>query len=111
MTDSILSPGAGIAVGSVEVSASEETPPAPSVPTLTRRWSDEEKMRIVSDSFRSRASVAAIVQRHGVSDTTLTKWQRRAREGTLPGAQVGKSAPSFVPVMVADSAWSEQKVT
>ena len=110
MTDSILASGAGVAVGSVEVSASEEAAPAPSEPAHTRRWSDEEKARIVTESFQSRASVGAVAQRHGVSDTTLTKWRRRAREGTLPGAQTGGAAPPFVPVMV-DGASSEQTVS
>ena len=75
-----------------------------------RRWTDEEKTRIVSESVEPGTSVKAVARRHGVSETTLTKWRRRAREGTLPGAQIGGAAPPFVPVMV-DGASSEQTAT
>ncbi len=109
MTDSILAPGDGVAVASVEIPASEGAAPALSVPAHMRRWPDDEKARIVSESFEPGSSVAAVARRHGVSDTTLTKWRRRAREGTLPGAQIGGSAPPFVPVVV-DSVTSEQTV-
>ena len=68
-----------------------------------------EKARIVSESFEPGSSVGAVACRHGVSDTTLTKWRRRAREGALPGARIDGSAPPFVPVVV-DSVTSEQTV-
>ena len=109
MTDSILAPGAGVASASAEMSASEGATPAPSLPARRRQWSDEEKARIVSESFEPGSSVGAVARRHGVSDTTLTKWRRRAREGALPGARIDGSAPPFVPVVV-DSVTSEQTV-
>ncbi len=109
MTDSILASGDGVAVASVEIPASEGAAPAPSEPAPMRRWPDDEKARIVSESFEPGSSVAAVARRHGVSDTSLTKWRRRAREGTLPGARIGGSAPPFVPVVV-DSVTSERTV-
>ena len=107
MTDSALVQGDSVAGASVESSGSEGS--AASVPAHMRRWSDEEKARIVSESIEPGTSVKAVARRHGVSETTLTKWRRRAREGALAGARNGGAAPPFVPVMV-DGATSEQTV-
>ena len=107
MTDSALVHGDSVAGASVENSCSKVA--ASAVPAHMRRWSDEEKARIVSESFEPGSSVTAVAHRHSVSDTTLTKWRRRAREGTLPGARIDGSAPPFVPVVV-DSVTSEQTV-
>ena len=74
-----------------------------------RRWSDEEKARIVSESFEPGSSVTAVAHRYGISGTTLTKWRRRARESTFVGAPAGEAAPPYIPVVV-DGAASEQTV-
>jgi len=107
MTDSALVQGDSVAGASVESSGFKGA--ATAVPAHMRRWSDEEKARIVSESVEPGTSVKAVARRHGVSETPLTKWRRRARAGTLPGAQNGGAAPPFVSVMV-DGARSEQTV-
>ena len=58
-----------------------------------RRWSDEERARIVSETYKPGASIKSVADRHGVSDTTLSKWRRRARTGSLPGAG-GRGRPA-----------------
>ena len=65
-----------------------------------RRWSDEERARIVSETYEPGASIKSVAQRHGVSDTTLSKWRRRARTGSLPGAGAGEAVPPFAPLVV-----------
>ena len=107
MTASALVYGESVASASVESSGFNGA--ATAVPVHKRRWTDEEKARIVSESVEPGTSVKFVARRHGVSETTLTKWRRRAREGTLPGARIGGSAPPFVPVMV-DGAVSDQTV-
>ena len=37
------------------------------------RWSDEERARIVSETYEPGASIKSVAHRHGVSDTTLIK--------------------------------------
>ena len=61
-----------------------------------RRWSVDEKRRIVAESLTSGISVSAVAQRHGLRPNQLFKWRKLAREGGfgLPGAPV----PSFAPV-------------
>lgn len=79
--------------------------PMPRVSTLEvietgsrRRWTLEEKQRIVAESFSAPRLVSATARRHGLSSSQLFNWRRQAREGTL--VQVDKG-PGFVPAIVA----------
>ncbi len=62
-----------------------------------RQWSDEEKARIVSESFLPGANVSGVARRHGVSGGLLFKWRRAAQMQQAPAA----IAP-FIPVMLAE---------
>ena len=64
-----------------------------------RRWSVEEKLRIVAESLRAGASVSLVAQRHGLRSNQLFKWRKLAREGAF-GAFAGDAC--FVPVRVAE---------
>src|SRR5476649_1621451 len=59
-----------------------------------RRWSDEEKERIILESMAGPRLVAATARRHGMSRSLLATW-RRAR-GVDP-----ENATGFVPAMLA----------
>ena len=48
-----------------------------------RRWSTEEKLRIVAESLRAGASVSWVAQRHGLRSNQLFKWRKLAREGVF----------------------------
>src|SRR6202795_3424371 len=48
-----------------------------------RRWTLEEKRRIVSESYGGRREVSATARRHGLSGGQLFTWRRLAREGRL----------------------------
>jgi transposase len=63
-----------------------------------RRWSPEEKLRIVSESMGAARTVSATARRHGLSNSQLFTWRRLAREGKLV---VEDEAASFVPAIVA----------
>ena len=58
-----------------------------------RRWSVEEKLRIVSESLMPDMPVSAVARRHGVRSNLLFKWRRQGAFGPLPD-----SGPSFVPI-------------
>ena len=60
-----------------------------------RRWSFEEKARIVEAFYEADVSVCAIARRHGIAQGLLFTWRRQAREGRLGGSD---QAPVFVPV-------------
>src|SRR2546430_10477952 len=48
-----------------------------------RRWTLEEKHRIVAESYSGPRLVAVTARRHGLSASQLFTWRRLAREGRL----------------------------
>jgi len=76
-----------------------------------RRWTGEEKARIVAKSFEEGTNISEVARRNGVSRGLLTVWRRQIM------AMAGK-APSFVPIQIgaesgqlSASAQSPLKVT
>ena len=53
-----------------------------------RRWSDEEKRRLVAETLVPDETVHAVAQRHGVNTSQLFTWRKRFR------AQLGLPAPA-----------------
>jgi len=62
-----------------------------------RRWTPEEKQRIVCESMAAPRIVSATARRHGLSNSQLFTWRRLAREGKL--FMEGDPA-AFVPAVV-----------
>ena len=60
-----------------------------------RRWTLEEKRRIVAESYGGRGEVSATARRHGLSGGQLFTWRRLAREGRL-----GDEGSALVPVEI-----------
>src|SRR5260370_22333197 len=62
-----------------------------------RRWSDDEKLRIVLESLQTPRAVSSTARRHGISRSLLMTWRRSFRLGSNgPDAQQA----GFVPAMV-----------
>jgi len=53
-----------------------------------RRWTPEEKQRIVVESERAPRQVSATARRYGLSPGQLFTWRRLAREGRLGANEV-----------------------
>jgi transposase len=72
-----------------------------------RRWSDEEKRRLVAETLVPGETVHAVAQRHGVNTSQLFTWRKRLR------AQLGLPAPApgmpaFAAVEVAPASLSPE---
>jgi transposase len=65
-----------------------------------RRWTLEEKQRIVSESYGGSRLVSVTARRNGLSTSQLFTWRRLAREGKLSG----DAAPVLVPVEITPAA-------
>jgi transposase len=65
-----------------------------------RRWSADEKARIVEATLQPGASVTVVARRNQVSKSLVYEWRRLARTGEL-GAD---AAAGFVPVEIAPPA-------
>ena len=64
-----------------------------------RRWSPEEKARIVAESYAGLETVCEVARRHGLASTQLFTWRRDARRPLE-----GVAGPRFAPVVVATPA-------
>jgi len=66
-----------------------------------RRWSEDEKLKIVLESLQAPRQVSATARRHGISRSQLLQWRRafRARQTGPADQQIG-----FVPAVVVPDA-------
>ena len=71
-----------------------------------RRWTVEEKRRIVTESCGGRGEVSATARRHGLSGGQLFTWRRLAREGRL-----GDEVAALVPVEIVPPAAARPAAT
>ena len=60
-----------------------------------RRWSFEDKVRIVDESMQPGVTVTEVARRHCLAPSVVFTWRRLAREGRL-----GDAGPAFMPVEI-----------
>jgi transposase len=68
-----------------------------------RRWSTQEKLRLVAEMQEPGAVVRAVAARHGVCESLLFTWRRQAHQGVLTPP---REMPMFMPVQMIDAASS-----
>ncbi len=64
-------------------------------PERRRRWTADEKARIVAESLAPDAVASAVARRHGIHPNQLYGWRRELRVAT---AVTTTPLPDFVPV-------------
>ncbi len=62
-----------------------------------RRWSLDDKARIVEETLEPGASVSVVARRHGLTPQQLFGWRREARKRSEASED---ASPSFVPAVV-----------
>jgi transposase len=62
-----------------------------------RRWSQDDKTRIVEETLAPGAKVTEVARRNGVAASVVFTWRRQART-------VGKVGPGFAPVQITAAA-------
>ena len=65
-----------------------------------RRWSDEEKARIASESYRPGVQVADIARQHGTTRWQIYDWRKRLAKGLLALPAEMRSPQAFAAVVV-----------
>ena len=65
-----------------------------------RRWSLQDKVRIVAETNEPDSMIRAVAARHGVCASLVFTWRRQARDGLLGPAL---ASPMFVPVQALAS--------
>lgn len=62
-----------------------------------RRWSGDERARILEETLAPGAVVSAVARRHGLTPQQLFTWRREARKAA-------ETLPAFVPAVIAQPA-------
>jgi transposase len=63
-----------------------------------RRFSDEDKARIVEETLAPGVVVSEVARRHGLSPQQLFGWRRQARQPVVTSADT--QVPQFVPAVI-----------
>ena len=64
-----------------------------------RRWSREDKARIIEETLAPGAKVSEVARRHGISASLVFTWRRQSRANHAPTAVV----PRFAAVRIAEA--------
>lgn len=67
-----------------------------------RRWTAEEKGRIVAEAIAPGAVISRVARRHDLAPQHLSNWIREAKAGRI--ALPAESAVGFVPVLATEPA-------
>lgn len=70
-------------------------------PERRRRWSEEQKCRIVGEAFAPEACVADVARRYDVARSQIYQWRAALRDGGL--TEPGPGVVGFLPVEVTGS--------
>ena len=73
-------------------------------PERRRRWSWEEKARIVAESLAPDAVASSIALRYGLHRNQLYAWRKELRVAAHEAARAGSAPLGFVPVVVTEGA-------
>jgi transposase len=66
-------------------------------PERRRRWSEEERLQILSEAFAPGACVAEVCRRHDISSALIYTWRRKLLDA---GAAQEAEAPEALPAPV-----------
>ena len=67
-----------------------------------RRWSAEEKARLVAEAFAPGAIISHVARRHEVAESCLYAWRKQLSGGIGAGREV-PGTPLLIPVSLACS--------
>jgi transposase len=71
-------------------------------PDRRRRWSAEDKARIVAETLMPGARVAEVARRWQLCPQQIFGWRREAREA-IAATQAASEASGFVPIVTQDA--------
>jgi transposase len=63
-----------------------------------RRWTSEQKLKILTEALQPGVAVSAVADRNGIRRSQLYAWKRLAQRGGIPGISLKKRL--FAPVRI-----------
>lgn len=73
-------------------------------PERRRRWSDEERLEILSEAFAPGACVAEVARRRDVSTALVYTWRRKLRDAHSEPEPEDLAAPGFAAAVMIEDA-------
>lgn len=73
-------------------------------PERRRRWSDEDRLQILTEAFAPGACVAEVARRHDVSTALVYTWRRKLRQAHSEPATHNLAAPGFAAAVMIEDA-------
>src|SRR5215216_1837570 len=74
-----------------------------------RRWSDQDKARIVAESLDPTTTASAVARRYGLHASQLFTWRQQLQRSASRAETIG--GPAFVPVLVAEDSTAPAEAT
>jgi len=71
-------------------------------PERRRRWSEEERLRVLAEAFSPGACVAEVCRRHDISTSLIYTWRSKLRQAHAEAEPSEPSAPTFAEAVVVD---------
>jgi transposase len=66
-----------------------------------RRWTSEQKVKILAEALEPGATVSAVADRNGIRRSQIYAWRRVAESGGIPGISLnGLQKQLFAPVCI-----------
>ena len=66
-----------------------------------RKWTAEQKVKILTEVLKPGATVSAVADRSGISRSQLYAWKKLAQRGEIPGISLTEQPkPTFAPVRI-----------
>src|SRR5262245_36333417 len=65
-----------------------------------RKWTPEQKVKILTEVLEPEATVSAVADRNGMSGSQIYSWKKLARRGCIPGISLNEQKPLFAAVRI-----------
>ncbi len=71
-------------------------------PERRRRWSDEQRLQILTEAFSRGASPTEVARRHEVSTGLLYTWRKKLSLGAVAPVSGSEGCPGFAEAVIVD---------
>lgn len=71
-------------------------------PERRRRWSEEERLRVLAEAFSPGTCVAEVCRRHDISTSLIYTWRNKLRQAHSEAEPSEPSVPAFAEAVVLD---------
>lgn len=71
-------------------------------PERRRRWSEEERLRVLAEAFSPGACVAEVCRRHDISTSLIYTWRSKLRQPHAEPEPSEPPVPTFAEAVVVD---------